>query len=417
MSLLIKKCDYCESINIITDDMMGMIYCEDCGALQEENTIVSTLQFNKDEGISSINGQIHRINDVVTKVNNNFITVSNFFIKNTLKSICSPLGLGEDHALLAMKWYKLSLQYNLSRGKSILYTLSACIYLVCRLEKLPHFLMDFSVLLRINVFKIGRIFCKLINLFNLDVPLIDPSLFITRFCQNLELKDKRIINFANRLVRRMQRDWIVTGRRPNGVCGTAILIASRVFNKNKDIKEIAKIVHISISTINKRLEEIKRTETAKLSIKDFMEIWIEKEEDPPISLIKKIAFKKAIIKKDNYSTPLTYLDSIEEPKIIESDSDIDQYILTEEEAKQRERIWNEMYDDYIKEKKKSQLINKSSSVKRKKKQIFTNLEDAFNDAIKEKRLSSKINYNALKSFLDDIIIRDGSDLLDQKTEL
>ncbi|KAF7700656.1 Transcription factor IIIB 60 kDa subunit [Cucumispora dikerogammari] len=401
-----SECELCNSSSLQTDDILGMTYCEDCGSLQEENSITSTLQFDKHEGVSSINGQIHRISDIVTKVNNSFVTVSNHFIKNTLKSICSPIGLGEDHALSALKWYKLSLQYNLSRGKSILYTLSACVYLVCRLEKSPHLLMDFSVLLRINVYKIGRIFTKLVKLFNLEISTMDPSQFIPRFCQHLELKDKRIINLSNRLVRRMQRDWIVTGRRPNGVCGAAILVASRVFGDPKDINEVAKVALISVVTIKKRLEEIKKTESASLTVKDFNEIWIEREADPP-----RLVFRKAKeIKEEKILTPSTYVDDINsnsfstiktETEDVEGSSDIEKYILNDEEVKQKTRIWNEMYEDYIKERKANHGV-KVKTEKKKKRRVFTNLEDAFKDVVMERRISSKINYTALEEFLNEV---------------
>lgn len=49
----------------------------------------------------------------------------------------------------------------------------------------------------------------------------DPCLYIPRFAQMLEFGDKtrEVSMTALRLVQRMKRDWMHTGRRPSGLCG------------------------------------------------------------------------------------------------------------------------------------------------------------------------------------------------------
>lgn len=53
----------------------------------------------------------------------------------------------------------------------------------------------------------------------LDIPLIDPSLFIHKFCAKLEFEDKtqQVATTALRMLQSMKRDWISTGRRPAGL--------------------------------------------------------------------------------------------------------------------------------------------------------------------------------------------------------
>jgi transcription factor IIIB 90 kDa subunit len=60
----------------------------------------------------------------------------------------------------------------------------------------------------------------------------------------------------------MKRAWITTGRRPNGLCGAAILIAARYHNYKRNIAQIVKVVHVCEETIRKRLDEFKNTRTA-----------------------------------------------------------------------------------------------------------------------------------------------------------
>lgn len=49
----------------------------------------------------------------------------------------------------------------------------------------------------------------------------DPCLYIPRFAQMLEFGEKshEVSMTALRLLQRMKRDWMHTGRRPSGLCG------------------------------------------------------------------------------------------------------------------------------------------------------------------------------------------------------
>ena len=49
----------------------------------------------------------------------------------------------------------------------------------------------------------------------------DPCLYIPRFAHALEFGEKThdVSMTAMRLVQRMKRDWMHTGRRPSGLCG------------------------------------------------------------------------------------------------------------------------------------------------------------------------------------------------------
>jgi transcription factor IIIB subunit 2 len=103
------------------------------------------------------------------------------------------------------------------------------LYLACRFEKTPHLLIDFSDVLQTNVYILGSCFLKLKQRLFLELPNIDPSIFIFRFCSKLELggKSNEVAMTALALLQSMKRDWICTGRRPNGLCGAAILMAAR----------------------------------------------------------------------------------------------------------------------------------------------------------------------------------------------
>jgi transcription initiation factor TFIIIB Brf1 subunit/transcription initiation factor TFIIB len=63
----------------------------------------------------------------------------------------------------------------------------------------------------------------------------------------------------------MDRAWITTGRRPNGLCGSAILIAARVLGFKRSTSQIVRVAHVCEETIRKRLSEFKHTNIAQLT--------------------------------------------------------------------------------------------------------------------------------------------------------
>uniref|UniRef100_A0A3P8RXA0 Transcription factor TFIIB cyclin-like domain-containing protein n=1 Tax=Amphiprion percula TaxID=161767 RepID=A0A3P8RXA0_AMPPE len=86
---------------------------------------------------------------------------------------------------------------------------------------------------------------------------------------------------AMRLVQRMKRDWMHTGRRPSGLCGAALLVAARLHDFRRTIKEIVSIVKVCETTLRKRLVEFEDTPTSQLTIEEFMKVDLDQECDPP----------------------------------------------------------------------------------------------------------------------------------------
>lgn len=79
----------------------------------------------------------------------------------------------------------------------------------------------------------------------------------------------KVVSLATRLVQRMKRDWIATGRRPTGLCGAALLLAARAHNINRTISDVVKVVHISEAVVRKRLDEFGQTPSSSLTIDEF----------------------------------------------------------------------------------------------------------------------------------------------------
>ena len=77
---------------------------------------------------------------------------------------------------------------------------------------------------------------------------------------------------ALRLVQRMKRDWMHHGRRPSGLCGSALLVSCRLHDIHCSIKGIIKIVKVCETTIRKRLNEFGDTPSSKLTLEEFMTV-------------------------------------------------------------------------------------------------------------------------------------------------
>ena len=82
------------------------------------------------------------------------------------------------------------------------------------------------------MFQLGQVYMQFVQKYQIKIPLVDPCLFIRRFCDRLDFGSKLedVVRLATRFLQSMDRAWISTGRRPNGLCGAAILIAARVLN-------------------------------------------------------------------------------------------------------------------------------------------------------------------------------------------
>ncbi|KAJ2953182.1 hypothetical protein O0L34_g756 [Tuta absoluta] len=86
---------------------------------------------------------------------------------------------------------------------------------------------------------------------------------------------------ALRLVQRMKRDSIHSGRRPSGICGAALLIAARLHNFSRTPSDVIRIVKVHETTLRKRLMEFGETPSSALTLEEFMTVDLEEEQDPP----------------------------------------------------------------------------------------------------------------------------------------
>jgi len=147
-------------------------------------------------------------------------------------------------------------------------------------------LIDFSDILQIDVYELGRTYLRLSQALCINIPAMDPCLYVMRFAHRLEFGEKthEVSMTALRLVSRMKKDWIHFGRRPSGLCGAALLIAGRLHEFNRSITDVIKVVKVHESTLRKRLNEFGETPASQLTLEEFMTVDLDamtEEQDPP----------------------------------------------------------------------------------------------------------------------------------------
>ncbi|XP_023561444.1 transcription factor IIIB 90 kDa subunit isoform X2 [Octodon degus] len=289
-----RVCRACGGTDIELDAARGDAVCTACGSVLEDNIIVSEVQFVENSGGgSSAVGQFVSLDGpgkTPTLGGGFHVNLGKESRAQTLQNgrrhihhLGSQLQLNQHCLDTAFIFFKMAANKSLTRGRKMAHVIAACLYLVCRTEGTPHMLLDLSDLLQVNVYVLGKTFLLLARELCINAPAIDPCLYIPRFAHLLEFGEKNheVSMTALRLLQRMKRDWMHTGRRPSGLCGAALLVAARMHDFRRTVKEVISVVKVCESTLRKRLTEFEDTPTSQLTIDEFMKIDLEEECDPP----------------------------------------------------------------------------------------------------------------------------------------
>lgn len=528
-----NKCRNCGSTNIDTDPARGDAICIECGFVLEDSIIISQTTFEE-----SSSGKVmvlgHFVANDSTGGATNFgapyhisgresrgITIQN--ARKGIMHLCFQLGLNQNYIDTSVNFYKMALNRHLTRGRKQTHNQAACVYITCRIERTEHMLIDISDVLHICVHELGRTYLRLTQALCINIPSIDPCLYIMRFAHKLEFGEKThaVSMTALRVVQRMKRDSIHSGRRPSGLCGAALLLAARLHEFNRSPADIIKIVKVHESTLRKRLMEFGDTPSSALTLDEFMTVDLEEEQDPPAFKAARKKDKERLQKLENIDTEINELqaeinrqledykmgkarkrkdassleskeieaetedadrfvrqsnlgiiqryveDNIDDPdeggiqeaavnendtrlitelgpdiasmmstnehsngykdktdgnlenvsfeEIPTSDIDdeeLDSYILSEKETRYRSAVWNKLNADYLvqqKEKEEKRLKEKEEGKPEKKRRRTTSRKnktpantvgEAIEKMLQEKKISTKINYEVLKSLND-----------------
>lgn len=272
--------------------------CQTCGRVADDSNIVAEVQFGEtSSGAAIVQGSFIGADQAGARsMGPGFRRVgggddrekSIREARSLMQGYAQQLSVGENFVTQGTQVFKLASGANFIQGRTLASVAAVCLYAACRAEPpCKVMLIDLADLVQLNVFKLGRIFKKL----NEVVPIgndglipVYPEDLIWRFATKMEFHQDtaKVAEDAVRLVKRMSRDWMVMGRRPSGICGACLLMAARMHNFRRTVREVVYIVKVTNHTIQNRLSEFKYTESSRMSVEDFLkQDFLEGAQDPP----------------------------------------------------------------------------------------------------------------------------------------
>lgn len=286
-----KRCKNCGCTEFQQDLQAnaGDIVCVNCGTVQIENPIVSEVSFGESStGAATVHGAMISKDSARANFNmRNAMESKEQTLQNAKKNIsylARAMKIPEYIQESASGWFKLALVQNFVQGRRSQNVIAACLYVACRHEKTHHLLIDFSLRLQLSVYSLGSTYLKLVRALQIQkLPLADPSLFIQHFAEKLSFGEHtaKVCRDAAKIAHRMSSDWIYEGRRPAGIAGACVLLAARMNNFRRTHAEIVSVARVGEETIQKRLNEFKKTTSGTLSVLDFRNSNDTKDSLPP----------------------------------------------------------------------------------------------------------------------------------------
>jgi transcription factor IIIB subunit 2 len=315
--------------------------CTGCGTVISENNIVSEVTFGESSsGAAVVQGSF--VGEDQTHVRSygpgfqrggamesREMTEQNG--NRYMLQLSRALTIPESATKAAGQVFKLAVGLNFIQGRRTKTVAAVCLYIACRRQNgNTVMLIDFADVLMINVFKLGRTYKALLDELRLGGNVflmnpIDPESLIYRFAKQLEFGPSlmAVAGEAVRIVQRMNRDWMTTGRRPAGLCGAALILAARMNNFRRTVREVVYIVKVTETTISQRLNEFGSTESGELTVDQFRSVQLENTHDPPSftrgregrkSRVKKLPETAAELEDDDSPTE-SEAESVQPPRI------------------------------------------------------------------------------------------------------
>jgi transcription initiation factor TFIIB len=293
-----SSCPECESTHLVRDYARGELYCETCGLVVMEDFIQEEQEWRSytpeqsvkrsriglpstytlhDRGLSTEISSVLRDSygkSLSTDARRKFYRMRK--LHNRLKftsqkekrlamglsmvdRYVSYLGLPKNYKEACALIYRKAVANNLIRGRSVQTVAAAVIYAVCRLNGIPRTLEEIgracSLTSKAERKRIGKAYRALSRTLKLNVPLVKPEDYISRFSADLGLTQKTHEE-AVKIVREAQGIENLSSAIPAGIVAAAIYIAARKTNEKITQKRISQVVGVSEPTLRYRYNDL-----------------------------------------------------------------------------------------------------------------------------------------------------------------
>ncbi|EME88743.1 uncharacterized protein MYCFIDRAFT_107563, partial [Pseudocercospora fijiensis CIRAD86] len=318
-----RSCPSCKGTDLADDE--GQLICKNCYTQVSESDIVSDITFaDAANGKATVQGGTVSDNSRHARTlgagafhkvgggERNTLADIQHAGKKALEALTPKLPIEETVAMQANQIWTLAANINFSAGRKTDEVVAACLYAACRRQKQNKvLLMDIAELVKINVFRLGEVYkdmCRELYFNNESVGqqhLVDLEPLIYKYCDKLQFgsKTQDVAADALKIIKRMNRDWIVSGRHPAGLCGACIILAARMNNFQRTVREVVFVSKVADITIAKRVEEFRRTKSAGLTVEQFREYGNKMvyQHDPPSRYAKEERLQKLANRREDAS--------------------------------------------------------------------------------------------------------------------
>ncbi|KAF2457928.1 hypothetical protein BDY21DRAFT_378992 [Lineolata rhizophorae] len=267
--------------------------CLSCGTMISESNIVSEVTFGETAAGAAVvqgafvgEGQRHArsMGSAFRRVGGGMESreQTEYRGREELRKLAGALRLVQTVEDQAFQIWKLAATHNFIQGRRSRMVAAVCLYAACRRDRNNTvLLMDLAEKIHVNVFKLGEVYKDLVkelwlgDMGQMGVrPVIEVEPLVMKFARKLEFGDMthQVATDAVKILKRMNRDWMVTGRQPAGLCGACIILAARMNNFRRSVREVVYVVKVADVTIQQRLTEFKRTKSSRLTVDQFRKI-------------------------------------------------------------------------------------------------------------------------------------------------
>ncbi|MFW9904692.1 MAG: transcription initiation factor IIB family protein [Candidatus Thorarchaeota archaeon] len=289
--MLTNKCSECNSNSMIYDEPRGEIICGNCGL------VVNSVLFSHEPEWRAYNSEEEKVKVRVglpsTVLNNRemrtviggkrkdsygktldtatqakFARLSQMDeriqdkttrnLKSALmevKRIKSHLNLSDDICETAVLLYKLALEKDLIKGRSVIGMISAAIYLACRKKDAAITLKDTAEMANISTKELGRCIRIFLQNININNSSPDPVTLINRLGENLGLT-MYTRKVAIDILTEAHEKRLTMGKIPMSLAAAAIYIASIQTGERRTQQQIATPARTTPVTIRNRFKEL-----------------------------------------------------------------------------------------------------------------------------------------------------------------
>ena len=176
-----------------------------------------------------------------------------------LDEIATRMELSDSIKEEASKLYREATEKGLTRGRSIESVVAATIYAACRKLKMPCTIDDIVKNLpnknADTKREVARCYRLLVRDLDVEIPVIEPELFISRIISTLGLPDYVTIEAA-KILREARSKGVTAGKDPSGLAAAAVYLAALRNGLRRTQKEIAHVAGVTEVTVRNRYKEL-----------------------------------------------------------------------------------------------------------------------------------------------------------------